>query len=99
MPFRTSHGLGPDLEQTVDPENVWYDHPDVVSPQEGVPELGSDGHSYVWVQNGGSALTADARINISDDGEFTVSTSGTGTYQAIVDVPANHWFWARKFAL
>lgn len=99
MVFRTSPALGPDLEQTVDPENVWYDHPDIVSPQKGVTEIGSDGHFYTWVQAGEADLAADARFNLSDDGAFTVTASGTGTFQAPVAVAAGEYFWARKFAL
>lgn len=102
MVFRTSPQLGPQLDQVVPIDNVWYEGlPQVASPQVGVLEPGSDGHIYMWVaNNSGAELAADARIDITDDGDFTVSTSGTGAYVVpSVAVPEGAHFWARKFAM
>jgi len=102
MLFRTTPQLGPQLDQVVPAGGVWYDGAlQIASPQVGVLEAGSDGHTYMWVVNNSAAeLAASARINISDDGDFTVSTSGTGAWMAPPSaVPVGAGFWARKFAL
>src|SRR5690606_41548959 len=102
MAFRTTPQLGPQLDQVVDDKNVWYEGlPQVGSPQVGVTVQGSDGHDYIWLKNNsGAQLTASARFNVSDDGNFTVAANGTGAWVApAAAVPAGDFFWGKRFAL
>ena len=102
MAFRTTPQLGPQLDQVVPLNGAWYEGlPQVQSPQFGVPELGSDGHLYMWVENNSAGqLSASARINITDDADRTVTTNASGTWMApATAVPVGAAFWARKFAI
>lgn len=97
MAFRISPNLGPDLEQfDVD---FWFDLTGVDSPQLGSTTLGSDGHRYVFVKAGGSAI-ATAGTDVVINETTWVATAGAGTYETpVAAIPANAYFWARQIAL
>lgn len=102
-PFRITPSLGPDLWQAEtqfywdtigDPRNLG-----VASYQPGSKVIGNDGHEYVFVKNGGSVLTANARANINET-TWVATANGTGTHMGPpTDVPANAWFHARQFTI
>src|SRR3546814_20173349 len=70
-PFRTNPSLGPNLHHTVTEGQVWYDHPDVVSPKVGGWSVGDDGRQYIWVK---SSAAIDARTEERRVGTACVST-------------------------
>lgn len=102
-PFRITPSLGPDLWQAEtqfywdsigDPRNTG-----VASYQPGSSVTGNDGHRYVFVKNGGTALNANDRVNINET-TWVVTANATGTHMAPpVAIPANAWFHARMFVL
>lgn len=101
-PFRTTPSLGPELHQA-ETQFYWDSISDPAgtgapSYQLGSKVTGNDGHNYVFVRNGATALAANARVNITE-GTWTAATNASGTHAAPVAVPANAYFHARQFAL
>jgi hypothetical protein len=97
MVHRITPSLGPDLEQfDTDP---FYDVTGVTSPLLGAAVLGSDGHKYVWVITGGSAIpTAGTDVVVNET--TWVATAGAGTYETVMAaIPANSYCWVRQIAL
>lgn len=110
VPFRTSPQLGPQLDDVFVGLPYW----DLTGVQDadgdpvsgitepsyklGNRETGNDGHDYIWVQNGSTALAVSARVNV--DADFVATADGSGVLQApAVAVPAGAYFHARVFAL
>ena len=101
-PFRTTPILGPNLTQA-ETQFYWDGVADPTGA--GAPSYalgtrvsGSDGHEYVFVKNGASALAANARVYLTE-GTWLAAANATGTHQAVVAVPANAYFHARQYAL
>lgn len=97
MVHRITPSLGPDLEQVdTDP---FYDVTGATSPLLGAAAIGSDGHKYVWVITGGSAI-ATAGTDVVVNETTWVATAGAGTYETVTAaIPANSYCWVRQIAL
>ena len=101
MAFRSTPQLGPQIEDVFPGLPYWDNIPGHTTPsyELGNPEQGSDGHDYIWVRNGDTALTASARVNLNET-TWLATANASGTHMAPpVAVPANAYFHARKFAL
>lgn len=110
MAFRSTPQLGPQIEDVFTGLPYWDSQNGVgrgaasvaaanPSYRLGNPEMGTDGHKYVWVRNGGTALTASARVNINET-TWAATANASGTHMAPpVAVPANAYFHARQFTL
>ena len=101
-PFRITPNLGPNLTQA-ETQFYWdgiFDPTGTKAPSYalGTRVTGSDGHAYVFAKNGGTALAANARVNLTE-GTWLAAANATGTHQAVVAVPANAYFHARQYAL
>ena len=97
MVHRITPNLGPDLEQ-VD-TGSFYDVGNLKSPLLGAAVIGSDGHKYVWVITGGSAI-ATAGTDVVVNETTWVATAGAGTYETVTAaIPANSYCWVRQIAL
>lgn len=99
-PFRITPSLGPDLWQVGAP--YYWDliaaNPVNPSYQLGSVVVGNDGHEYVHVKNGTTALAANARINLTE-ATWTAAADVAGTHVGpAVAVPAGAFFHARRFA-
>lgn len=89
-PFRTNTSLGPNLDQVVKKDNVWYEGAgraagglgQIGSPQLGDLSRGSDGRDYVWVE-ATAAITVGAapgtQVTAPASPNFTVA-AGTGGF-------------------
>ena len=111
MAFRTSHALGPQLDDTgpyywdqrgrsfQTPSGLTPTTSDDIAPSYrlGNKEVGSDGRDYIHV-TAAADLAADARVNIDED-TWIATANATGTHQAIVAVAEGEAFQARKFTL
>src|SRR3546814_17547662 len=78
-PFRTNPSLGPNLHQTVTEGQVWYDHPDVVSPKVGDWSVGDDGRQYIWVKSSAAIVAAAApgtQVTITEPAMTAAAGSG-----------------------
>ncbi len=97
MAFTITPTLGPDVEQF--DTGSFYDLGTLKSPQLGSAKIGSDGHKYVFVISGGSAI-ATAGTDVVINETTWVATAGAGTYETpVAAIPANAHFWARQIAL
>lgn len=108
-PFRTNPSLGPNLHQVVrasQPNGVWYDGKQIVSPQLGDTSLGDDGHLYVFVRASGAIAAAAApgtAVTITEPA--MTAAAGAGGFTAppntvmTTALAAGDCFWARKTAL
>lgn len=102
-PFRITPSLGPDLWQTAT-QFHWDTIGDPTgqgdaSYQPGSKVVGNDGHDYVFVKNGGTALPANGRVNLNET-TWVATANATGTHMGPpTEVPANAWFHARQFTL
>lgn len=110
VPFRTTPQLGPQLDDVFVGLPYWdltgiqgaggATVSGITEPSYklGNRETGDDGYDYIWVQNGATALTASARVNM--DADFVTTANASGVLQAPdVAVPAGAYFHARVFAL
>jgi len=104
-PYRTSPQLGPQLDDVFVGLPYWDSQLGVgftVTPSPsyllGNRETGNDGYDYIWVKNGGTALTALARVNIN--GDFVATANASGVLVAPDSpVPAGAYFHGKVFAL
>ena len=97
MAFRITPNLGPDIEQT--DTDFWFDLTGVDSPQLGVACVGSDGHKYVYVKAGASAI-ATAGTDVVINETTWIATAGAGTYETpVASILAGEFFHARKILL
>jgi len=103
MVFRVTPSLGPDIEQ-VGP--FYYDAAKGVDKNGTAPspsyQLGScvntsNGRGAVMAVNGGTPLSAAARLNL--DANFVATANGSGTYYTISAVPAGARFHAVAYTL
>jgi hypothetical protein len=100
MAFRSTPQLGPGLEDVFSGTDPFWFEPDgdTPSPRLGNPEMGTDGHTYVWVRAGGSQIAASTAVQINET--TWVATAGAGGFTTPPSVvPANAYFWARKTAI
>lgn len=109
VPFRTSPQLGPQLDDVYVGLPYWDLGLGVGLPTIGTEaqpsyklgnrETGNDGYDYIWLQNGGTNLAANARANFNAT-TFVATANGTGVVQGPpVVVPANAYFHARVFTI
>lgn len=92
MVFRTNPSLGPDLDQVVKKDNVWYEGAGRLADgtgQAGSPQLGdlangSDGGEYVWVEASGAiTITANGtQVTLTVAGDKITAATGTGGFYA-----------------
>lgn len=97
MAFRVNHNLGPNLDQVVDPTNVYYDQNGIASPVVGDVSEGDDGHKYVWVR-ASAAIAADATIIVTEPAMTAATGAGAFTAPSTA-INSGDYFWARKTAL
>lgn len=99
MAFRTTPNLGPDLEQFDTSYSGWQTLAGVdYSPLLGNPELGSDGHYYVFVKAGANFTTAGTDVTINET--TWVATAGAGGFETpVANIPIDAYFYARSIAL
>lgn len=100
MAFRVNHNLGPNLEQIVDPDDVWYDNA-IVSPVVGDVSEGSDGHKYVWVRASANIASATPGTAVTITEPAMTAATGAGGFTAPDGqaVASGQYFWARRTAL
>lgn len=97
MAFRVNHNLGPNLDQVVSPDNVYYDQAGIASPVVGDVSEGDDGHKYVWVR-ASAAISADAAVTITEPAMTAAAGAGGFTAPSSA-IASGDYFWARKDAL
>lgn len=104
MAFRTTPQLGPELEDVIPADEVWFDIPGMgtlISPRLGNRETGSDGHEYILVKASAAinaAASPGTQVTITEPA-FTAASGAGGFYAPIQGVPNGGFFWARKGAL
>lgn len=110
VPFRTSPQLGPQLDDVFVGLPYWdltgvQGVTDLVvsgvtepSYRLGNRETGNDGHDYIWVKNGATALAASAAVTINETTWVATAGAGGATAPAVA-VPAGAYFHARITAL
>ena len=101
MVFRVNHNLGPNLEQVVDPANVWYDQDGIASPVVGDISEGSDGHKYVWVRASAAIASATPGTEVTITEPAMTAATGAGGFRAPAGqaVASGSYFWAKQVAL
>lgn len=99
LAFRTTPNLGPDVDQFELSYAGWITPGSIdFTPLLGNPELGSDGHYYVFVKAGAAFATANTAITINET--TWVATAGAGGYVTpVAAIPNNAYFYARSKAL
>lgn len=101
MVFRTTHQLGPGLEDHSD--KFYWDGAGIdVSYRLGNKETGSDGHEYVMVQ-AGADLAASARLAVNET-TWVATASAGGAFEVPAgieggEVANGEYFHARRFAI
>lgn len=93
MVFRTNPSLGPNIEQVVTADDVWYEGPgrgaagagQVGSPQLGDTCFGDDGRLRMWVEASGTIADASApgtqvAITVTGEDNVTAATGSGGWY-------------------
>jgi hypothetical protein len=102
MAFRTTPQLGPQLDEVIPLGSVWFEPTgDIISPQLGTRETGSDGHEYILVQASAAIAAAAApgtAVTITEPA-FTAATGAGGFTAPPAGVADDAFFWARKTAL
>lgn len=101
MVFRVNHNLGPNLEQIVSTDGVWYDGAQLVSPVVGDVSEGSDGHKYVWVRASANIASATPGTEVTITEPAMTAATGAGGFRAPAGqaVASGEYFWARQTAL
>lgn len=107
MVFRTTPQLGPQLDDTIAEGAVWFEapvhsyastQPDIISPQLGTVEFGSDGYQYMLVKSSASISAASSpgtQLAI-DEAAYTAAAGSEGWYAPVAGVADDTYFWARK---
>jgi hypothetical protein len=93
MVIRTNPSLGPNIEQVVTADDVWYEGPgrgaagagQVGSPQTGDTCYGDDGRLRMWVEASGTIADAAApgtqiAITVTGEDNVTAATGAGGWY-------------------
>lgn len=102
MAFRTTPQLGPQLDEVIPLTGVWFEpEGNVISPQLGTRESGSDGHVYILVQASAAiaAAAAPGTEVVITEPAFTAATGDGGFFAPIAGVADDAFFWARQEAL
>lgn len=102
MVFRTTPQLGPQLDDVIPVDGVYFDAAgSVMSPKLGARETGSDGHEYVLVKASSAINAASApgtQVSITEP-DMTAAAGAGGFYAPVAGVAKDAYFWARKGAL
>lgn len=102
QPFRTSHNLGPQLNEVFTGLPYWDNLAGITQPSYklGNLEFGNDGAQYVWVQAGGaiaSTATTGTQVTVTPAGAATTGSGGYYTPPGVA-ITSGQYFHARKGA-
>lgn len=97
MAYAITPSLGVNLEVT-GPKSYYDDNSSTPTPALGSKVVGSDGHTYVFVQAGAAIPAAATAVTINET--TWVATAGAGAYATpVANVADDDYFWARSTAL
>lgn len=99
MAFRTTPQLGPQLDEVIPATGVWFEpEGNVISPQLGTRESGSDGHVYILCKASAAIAAASApgtEVVITEPA-FTAAAGNGGFFAPVAGVASGAFFWAQQ---